>query len=263
MKKSGGEGLNERIALGSETRRVEVGSGVMLYDASRAGNLTPSWFEVDYWRGRDALVGQAGGRGTTWFAATPDLGIALRHYRRGGLIAKLSEDRYLYLGDAKTRPMHEWRLTYQLHRAGLPVPAPLGARYQRDGLLYRGDLITERIEDSRSVAQRLRDASLPLSDWIALGRCIRRFHDFGLCHADLNAHNILRRGDGEIFLIDFDRGSLRPRGMWCDANLVRLRRSLLKVTLGLPEGTFSETDWHSVLAGYWQGAGNGGPSPAH
>ncbi len=245
--------MNERKALGPETRRVEIGSGVMLYDASRAGNLTAAWFDVDYWRGRDALTGQAGGRGTTWFATTPELQIALRHYRRGGLIARLSEDRYLFTGEIRTRPMHEWRLTYALHRAGLPVPAPLGARYVRDGLGYRGDLITERIEDTRSIAQRLREASLSLSEWIEIGRCIRRFHDAGLCHADLNAHNILWRGDGQVFLIDFDRGSLRPRGMWCDANLVRLRRSLLKVSADLPAGQFSETDWHSVLAGYWQG----------
>ena len=74
-----------------------------------------------------------------------------------------------------------------------------------------------------------------------------------LACADLNAHNILWRGDGRIFLIDFDRGSLRPRGMWCDSNLVRLRRSLLKVSADLPAGQFGETDWHSVLAGYWQG----------
>jgi hypothetical protein len=91
---------------------------------------------------------------------------------------------------------------------------------------------------------------MPLADWIAVGRCLRRFHDFGACHADLNAHNILFDRAGAVWLIDFDRGALRERGLWRDANLVRLRRSLLKVSDPLPPGHFTETDWQSLLAGY-------------
>jgi 3-deoxy-D-manno-octulosonic acid kinase len=71
-----------------------------------------------------------------------------------------------------------------------------------------------------------------------------------VCHADLNAHNVLL-GEGEaVHLIDFDRGRLRKPGLWCDANLVRLRRSLEKVTYGLPPERFTEADWHSLLDGY-------------
>ena len=81
--------------------------------------------------------------------------------------------------------------------------------------------------------RRWRSASMPArwacDAWAAIGRCIRRFHDYGLCHADLNAHNILLRGDREVFLIDFDRCARRQPGMWRDANLARLRRSLDKL----------------------------------
>ena len=147
----------------------------------------------------------------------------------------------------------------RLHRGGLPVPAPIAARYRLSGFTYTGDLITERIESSRSLAQRLVDSGLPLEDWIAVGRCIRRFHDFGLCHADLNAHNVMFDGAGAVWLIDFDRGRLRRAGLWRDANLVRLRRSLLKVTDPLPPGHFTETDWRSLLAGY---ASAPAPAPA-
>jgi hypothetical protein len=55
---------------------------------------------------------------------------------------------------------------------------------------------------------------------------------------------------GTVWLIDFDRGSFRSPGLWRDANLVRLRRSLLKVTDPLPAGRFTDTDWQSLLAGY-------------
>ena len=58
--------------------------------------------------------------------------------------------------------------------------------------------------------------------------------------------------DGVVHLIDFDRGSLRRPGLWCDENLVRLRRSLEKIAYGLPPEHFSEADWHGLLDGYQQ-----------
>jgi len=246
-----------------DVRRFQVGAAVILYDASWAGNLLPAWFDHEYWEQRAAVRGRAGGRGTTWFVAAGDRQLALRHYRRGGLIAKLSADRYIWLGEARTRPVREFALHRRLQQLGLPVPPVVGVRLQRDGHSYRGDILTERLLDVRSLAARLASESLGVTDWIALGRVLRRFHDAGLDHADLNAHNILWRDAGEIFLIDFDRGELRSRrGLWCDANLVRLRRSLLKVTRGLPADRFSETDWHSLLAGYWSTGAAGTPRDA-
>jgi len=242
--------MGEWWTLGPGTKRVGLGSGAMLYDASRSGNFAAEWFDPVHWAGLGAIEGEARGRGTTVFFRAGERRYALRHYRRGGLVGKLVRDTYVWLGERRTRPFHEWLLTLHLHRNGLPVPAPVAARYLRRGAGYRGDLITERIDGAVSVAQRLAVAGLPLADWIAIGRCIRRFHDFGLCHADLNAHNLLFDAAGAVHMIDFDRGRLRPRGLWCDANLVRLRRSLLKVSDRLPPGHFSETDWQSLLAGY-------------
>src|SRR4029453_11025308 len=61
----------------------------------------------------------------------------LRHYRRGGLIAKLSQDSYLWTGAARTRSFAEWRLLAELRRRGLRVPAPIAARYVRGLFTYR------------------------------------------------------------------------------------------------------------------------------
>ena len=240
-------------ALGPETRRVEGRQESMLYDASRARNLTASWFDPDFWRKQGAVEGEARGRGSTVFVVAGSLRMALRRYRRGGLIARLSRDRYLYLGAERTRPIREWCLTYSLYRQGLPVPAPVAAHFRREGVWYTGEMITERIRDARTLAESVAAGEVPLSEWIAVGRCIRRFHDAGACHADLNAHNLLIDATGKVWLIDFDRGSLRSPGLWQDANLVRLRRSLLKITDTLPAGHFSETDWQSLLAGYAEG----------
>lgn len=225
-------------------------SGAMLYDTSRASNLRPEWFDPVYWRKRGDVVGEAPGRGTTLFVREQSHELALRHYHRGGLVARFAGDRYLWRNETTTRPFAEWYLSYHLARAGLPVAAPIAARYSREGLLYRGDFITERLRDTTSLAASLELAPLPLITWIAIGRCIRRFHELGVCHADLNAHNILLGTEDTVHLIDFDRGSLRKPGLWCDGNLVRLRRSLDKIADGLPAGRFSDEDWHSLLAGY-------------
>jgi 3-deoxy-D-manno-octulosonic acid kinase len=126
----------------------------------------------------------------------------------------------------------------------------VAAWYQQSGPFYRGDIITERLPNADSLAACLRIGALSLLNWVAIGRVIRRFHDLGVCHADLNAHNILL-GDGDsVYLIDFDRSTLRAPGLWRDANLVRLRRSLEKVMYELPPDRFTESDWHGLLGGY-------------
>ncbi|MFO7277327.1 MAG: 3-deoxy-D-manno-octulosonic acid kinase [Pseudomonadota bacterium] len=238
--------------LGSEVRRIDITGGAMLYDASRVGNLPPAAFDPQFWIARGELVGSAPGRGSAYFIHSEGRHIVLRHYRRGGLMARLSADRFLWRGEELVRSFAEWQLTYHLHRAGLPVPAPLAACYRRMGRTYTGDIITERLLDTESLASRLRSAPLSLLQWIAIGRCIRRFHELGVCHADLNAHNVLLGRDDTVYLVDFDRGSLRKPGLWCDANLVRLRRSLEKITWGLPPERFTEADWQGLLDGYRQ-----------
>ena len=87
---------------------------------------------------------------------------------------------------------------------------------------------------------------------------LNHMHRRGVCHADLNAHNILLSEDG-VYLVDFDRCQLRGGGLWRDANLVRLRRSLEKLTWALPPERFAEADWHGLLDGYRQSSGSPGP----
>ncbi|MCE2872749.1 MAG: 3-deoxy-D-manno-octulosonic acid kinase [Xanthomonadales bacterium] len=236
--------------IGPGIRREQDGASVMLYEPLSADNFSAFWFEPAWWAARGAIRGAAHGRGTTLFFEDGGRRYALRHYRRGGLMARLSADRYLFRRELSTRPVREFLLLIHLHAIGLPVPAPIGARVVRDGLFYRGDLITGMIPGTQTLAERLSTGTLQVADWIAVGRLVAQFHHKHVFHADLNAHNILVDDAQRWWLIDFDRGDLREPGLWCDSNLVRLRRSVLKICDALPAGRFNETLWTALLAGY-------------
>jgi 3-deoxy-D-manno-octulosonic acid kinase len=237
---------------GAEVRQIPFRGGAMLYDASRAGNAAVSWLDAQWWSRRGKVRASAEGRGAALFIEADGRRLVLRHYRRGGWIAKWSKDRYLWRAASLTRSFVEWHLLYVMHRAGLPVPKPIAAGYRRTGrYCYSADLLTEQIPQVSSLATRLAAGALPLTSWIAIGRCLRRFHTEGVCHADLNAHNVLLNDAQQVWLVDFDRGRLRRPSLWCDSNLVRLRRSIEKITDPLPAGRFSEADWAALLNAYF------------
>ena len=222
----------------------------MLYDASRAGNVDPALFDTAAWRARGALTAASAGRGAVYFINAGERRWVLRHYRRGGWVAQLSTDSYLWTGEERTRPFREWRLLRELREAALPVPVPVAARYCRRGLIYRGDLITEEIPGAQPVSALLQAAPLAANTWRDVGQCIRRFHDACVCHADLNAHNILLDGAGRVYVIDFDRGSRRAPGSWRVANLARFERSLRKICRDLPGDRLGEGVWSALAEGY-------------
>lgn len=232
--------------------RGPTGQGASFVNAAVGVDVDSRWFDPRHWRERGAVVGEHAGRGTTLVFEQDGHRYLLRHYRRGGLIARFNHDSYLWLGEARTRALQELRLTLLLHEAGLPVPRPVAARYEQARGRYRADIITEYVPGTATLAERLEHEDVGLGTWAAIGRCIRSFHDYGLCHADLNAHNILLRGDEEVFVIDFDRASRRSKpGLWRDANLARLRRSLDALEDRRPQRRFDDTQWQCLLAAWF------------
>lgn len=197
------------------------------------------WFSADYWEEEASLVG-SGGRGAAWFIDSTWGQWVLRHYMRGGLPGRWLTSAYCFLGRSRVRSIQEFKLLQTMHAQGLPVPRPIAAYYRRAGLLYRAALIIERIPAAKTLTE-LKDPQ-QIDWWHAAGRCIRRFHDRGIYHADLNTDNILMDGQsGELYLIDFDRGYYHPdrqeRAPWKRANLARLARSAHKKgTLQLASG---------------------------
>ncbi len=226
----------------------------MLADPAMLGNSLleagQALFDPQFWAARGQVSAARGGRGAAWFIACGERQWVLRHCRRGGLLAPVTGDRYLWIDENRVRSFAEWRMLEALAARGLPVPKPVAASYQRGGLSYRCDLITERVPNSEALSAVLAAHPLPEHVWREIGAVIARLHRAGADHADLNAHNILC-GEG-ISVIDFDRGRLRPAGAWRRGNLRRLRHSLDKISRSLPGDRYSAREWDWLLTGYAQ-----------
>lgn len=179
---------------------------------------------------------QSGGRGSAWFVHGAFGDGVLRHYRRGGAMAKLSQDRYLWGGEQRVRSVAELHLLEALQARGLPVPAPIAAAWWRDGATYRAAIIIAKIPEAHTLASELSAGVENEAAWRDAGAMIARFHGVGLEHGDLNAHNILFDAAGNSWLIDFDKSHLHAKldRRRADANLSRLERSIRKVGAGQP-----------------------------
>lgn len=212
--------------------------------------ITPQWFSADFWQQQDAIEGQSCGRYTTWFIASHQQHWVLRHYYRGGLIAKVCHDSYLFSGINHTRAVAELALLEQLYQEQFPVPKPIAAHVQRRGISYRADILIERIDNAADLVAILAKQTLTASQWQQLGQTLAKFHQRGVYHADLNAKNILF-DQQDFYLIDFDRGELRqPNKQWQQANIDRLLRSFNKEKNKLSSLNFSDSDWQQLMLGY-------------
>ena len=78
--------------------------GAMRVDASTISDPGPFLFDAGSSMLNAVAVGQ-GGRQAAWFVQGEFGQGVLRHYRRGGLIARLSADRYIWKGAAATRSL--------------------------------------------------------------------------------------------------------------------------------------------------------------
>lgn len=221
------------------------GDRIVIYDAARLPAPAPAWFTPEYWPQRSVLDR---GRGAT-FALRASFGDAvLRRYRRGGAVARVLKDSYVWTGIAQTRPLREFRLLAAAVTAGLPVPRPLAAEVRRRGAFYSGDLLMARIDAAQTLSAHLAAAAdWSTIDWRAIGATLGRIHASGFEHADLNAHNLLLDRDGKVWVIDWDRGRQHPRGDWTDRVLARLQRSLRKLHGARVDADDARAAWRDLL----------------
>ncbi len=226
----------------------------ILFDSDNLNDIAPPWFNYGYWQNSAKVEAVSAGRGQAWFIDSDERSMVLRHYQRGGWMANILDDKYLWQGLNRTRAWCEWRLLSDLWQQGLPVPQPLAAHVVRSGIFYRADLLVGKIPQSRPLSGWLNEQILSPSMWQGVGELVRRFHNARVYHADLNAHNILITEQQTFYLIDFDKGRLMPDSSidtsWKKSNLKRLRRSLMKLRNQSQTFNFNEDCWKLLLKGY-------------
>ena len=227
-------------------------NSVVLYDSRRVAQVSDDWFRESYWRDAGTVVGEASGRGSVLFVRHDEDTWVLRHYHRGGVVGRFVSDRYIWRGLERTRAFREWRLLSALLDLNLPVPTPIAARVSRYGFGYTADILTEYLYNTRSFESIINDSEVRIEHWESIGRTLRRFHDHGVDHSDLNVRNILVDEDLQVYLVDFDKGEIRRPGSWRDRNLRRLNRSLRKVAL--ETGARFDSDGWQVLERSYQSA---------
>ncbi|PJC85224.1 3-deoxy-D-manno-octulosonic acid kinase [Vibrio sp. HA2012] len=219
------------------------------YDDTLLSESPEDCFELYYWQSSGKVIGSAQGRGTTWFVQLEKLQGALRHYRRGGLFGKLINDHYLFSGWEQTRSYQEFQLLKHLADAGVRVPRPLAAKVRRGLFTYQADLLSERIQDARDLVSILKTEPLSADRYQSIGREIRKMHNAGVNHTDLNIHNLLCDSHEKVWIIDFDKCCQQAGERWKSANLDRLLRSFRKEK-DKHDIFWEENDFNALLAGY-------------
>lgn len=238
--------------MSDDAKVVVSGPHVMLVGAERDEVPRPDWFDPEEWRRAGAVAIETSGRGEVLIAAHGAESWVLRHYRRGGLVARLIDDHYVWLGAERSRAFREWRLLRKLRAAGLPVPNPVAARVCRTGAIYTADIITSYLPGTRKLSWYIAQGRAPADVWRRIGTMIRSVHDHGVDHPDLTAHNVLLDEAGNTFLVDFDNARVKAPGNWQRLGMERFNRSLRKVAL--ETGTdFDAAAWRELTAAYGAG----------
>jgi hypothetical protein len=204
------------------------------------------------------------GRGAAYAVRTVQGPLVVRHYRRGGMVARVLHDRYVRIGEA--RPLAELRASHEARQRGVSTPEVVAAVIYPAGPLYRADLATRLVPDAADLADTVLLRSTPgggakpdprgtvgsataadpgavggadmmaghghrMAAWRAAGELLRVAFDAGVVHADLNMRNILVQGRGTepvAYLLDLDRAVVQDARVGDAARsgmLARLQRS--------------------------------------
>lgn len=235
-------------ALLSQVESLEATGETVWVDARHRAQATARFFAVP--AAADAVLATGSGRGQAHRLTLADGEGVLRHYRRGGLMARISPDRYWGRRAPDSRAMAEFSLLRRLFAWGLPTPAPLAARQLRRGGRYTADIVVAMIPDTRNLAQCLSEGPVAAGEWRVLGEAIRRLHDRQVFHSDLNCHNLLLDTAGRAWIVDFDKCAVRAGDAWKTQNLERLLRSLRKEQTRRSPFHWDEARWADLMAAY-------------
>ena len=234
-----------------EPRTARIGADTVWVDPAVFPEAHPNLFDPAWWQESGSATAHGAGRGKLHRVSDGRATYLLRHYYRGGLMARINRDLFLAQPVADSRAMAEFTLLRALRQRGLPVPRACAALHRSAGVFYRADILIEWIAQATDIAALLHTVRrLGDGEWQRLGEVVRQLHDAQVFHADLNCHNLMLDTHGNAWIVDFDKCAFRAGAAWKSANLERLLRSLRKERRLNPSLHWDEAQWQNFLAGY-------------
>ena len=180
--------------------------------------------------------------------------MVLRHYSHGGLLRFITRDLYLF----GSRSFQELVLTEEVRCSGIGTTQPVGALHRCYLTpFYRAYFMSLEIPGAKDMVHYLQDIGpQPSGETLvakrkiirSAGLLLRKFHQAGFFHADLQLRNLLVTNE-EVLLIDLDRSYRKPSLSALERvkNLLRLNRSADKwKRYGLPVSLRDR--WRFLLA---------------
>ena len=175
------------------------------------------------------------GRGSTArLEVLPNHWVRLKQLRRGGLAGPLWRDRFAGAG----RVLENLTLPLEVGRRGIATPAPQALLVAAGPAgMFQGWLALDEISGGADLRSRFVSGPAPSREELAACLAlVRRMHDAGVEHRDLNLGNLLLRsgpgGEPQPFVLDLDKARPHAEPLGPRARrraLRRLERSLVKV----------------------------------
>ena len=199
------------------------------YNSNVFSNFSNKLFNIDYISKEGLIKSVMDGRGKALELEYGGKSYFLKHYIRGGFIAKISYDRYIFNSLASTRAVKEYNFLNTMNNKGLPVPKAAALQVITNHFTYKADLITCKIENEGTLYEFVKDNKMTRALWNALSTTIEKFYQENVYHSDLNAKNIIIDKDNNFFLLDFDNSYFFYDKKLFTKSIFRLERSLKKI----------------------------------
>jgi 3-deoxy-D-manno-octulosonic acid kinase len=233
-----------------------VGDAWLVFDSAFANELVALRLADSESRKRLFARAPKRGRGAApSVSLRRDAHVVLRRYQHGGLFAGLTGA--LYLGPS--RALDELHVTARAEASGAPVPHVVClALWPAAGPFWSALIGTREERGAHDLLESLLsapDAAARRTLLREVGAAVRKLHDAGVDHRDLQLRNILvveEGGGRRIVVVDLDRAVYHPRGALAPRlrarNLGRLTRSAVKA--GLFRGSIGKRELSAFVGAY-------------
>ncbi len=188
------------------------------------------------------------GRGSAYFTAIEGIGdCVVRKYMRGGMLRFANRDGFIN----HDRFLNELKVNLHAQSQNVPSPEPVAVVIKGSDRL-NGWMLTKKIEnaiDLLSFCRITENKALVEKAGLETGAALRKMHDTGIRHGDINGANILIAED-KVYIIDYDGSSIvqsMPKE-FREQNMLRLMRSLIKESLKKNPGLYKTRE--HIIKGY-------------